>query len=195
MECDEEIEYDCDVCPHCGIGSPVTYRWYNEYFLPKVDDAKEKNDLDKVAFLYLKAFIEAGSRPDIVVLGDMARALEEVYVDLGYHERLIWLYIQDATTFTSEGYSIDEAPRKAYLHARKIGRTDLELYVIETFDSYNKWLNNSKENQTPEDLAGRKQELVTLRDEGKINEIEFPSIGEDMWNDFEANKEKFGFSF
>ena len=193
MECDEEIDYECDVCPHCGIDCPVTYRWYNEYYLPKVDDAKAKNDLDKLANLYLKAFIEAGSLPDLVVLGDMARALEEIYLELGYHERLIWLYIEDATTFTYEGCWIDQAPRKAYLHARKVKRPDLELYVMEVFDAENARLHQSKESQTPLDLVDRKQELVALRDAGEINSVEFPGLSEDMWIDFDSLKKGLGF--
>ena len=150
----------------CQVDCPVTYRWYNEYYLPKVDDAKAENDLDKLANLYLKAFIEAGSLPDLVVLGDMARALEEIYLELGYHERLIWLYIEDATTFTYEGYWINEAPRKAYLYAKEIKRPDLELHVMEVFDAENARLHQSKEIQTPLDLVDRKQELVALRDAG-----------------------------
>ena len=192
MECDEDIDYECDVCPHCGTDHPVSYRWYNEYYLPKVADAKEKGDLDRLADLYLQAYIEAGSLPDLYVVGDMIRALEEVYHDLEYHERLVWLYIQDATTFSGL-LAIQNGPRKAYLHSKKIGRPDLELHVMEVFDAENARLFRSQESQTPADLVDRKQELIQLRTAGEISDVEFPDLDEDMWKEFEMNKGKHGF--
>lgn len=42
-------------------------------------------------------------------------------------------------------------------------------------------------------LVDRKQELVDLRDADKINDIEFPELGKDMWKEFAMNKEKYGF--
>ena len=84
-------------------------------------------------------------------------------------------------------------PRKAYLYAKEIKRPDLELHVMEVFDAENARLHQSKEIQTPLDLVDRKQELVALRDAGKIKNLEFPGLSEDMWTDFDSLKEGLGF--
>jgi len=122
----------------------------------------------------------------------MIRALERVYLELQYHERLIWLYIQDATTFNGR-MAIQNGPRKAYLHSNKIGRPDLELHVMEVFDAENARLFRTQEDQTPADLVDRRQELIELRNTGEINDFEFPELDEDMWKEFEVNKGKYGF--
>ena len=32
MGCDEEIAWETDECPHCGLEAPVERRWYVESF-------------------------------------------------------------------------------------------------------------------------------------------------------------------
>ena len=107
----------------------TSYHYWN------AEKAKKDTDYDKLADLYLSAYIDAGMLPDPYVMGDMARELEQVYLELEYHERLIWLYVEDATH--PEWSAITDGARKAYLHATKIERMDLELYVMDVFDYIN----------------------------------------------------------
>ena len=182
MECDYDIDYDCDVCPHCGLESPVSYKWFNIIYKERIEKLKLNNDLEKLAELYFEAYYEAAMLCDPYVLGDMVRELEKIYIDLGYHDRLIWLYVEDATH--PEWNAITDGARKAYLYAKKTQRMDLELYVMEVFDHANARRYRTTEDTTPKDLVDRKKQLLTLYNEGKINDIEFPEFELDMWSKF-----------
>ena len=188
MECDYDIDEDCEECPYCGLENPVSYRWFNDIYKEDIEKAKKDTDYDKLADLYLSAYIDAGMLPDPYVMGDMARELEQVYLELEYHERLIWLYVEDATH--PEWSAITDGARKAYLHATKIERMDLELYVMDVFDYINA---KRYQKSTPEDLVDRKQEILTHLKEGKIKHVEYPMINVNMWKDFDSKKEELGF--
>ena len=56
MECDYDIDYDCDVCPHCGLESPVSYKWFNIIYKERIENLKVNSDLEKLAELYFDNF-------------------------------------------------------------------------------------------------------------------------------------------
>ena len=177
MECDEDIDADCDVCPGCGLDAPVSYRWYRDSYEEKVEEAKKNNNSKLLAELYFKAYVEAGMLPDPYVVGDMVRELEILYLELNCHEQLIWLYVQDATSYDMSG--LEDPARKAYLHATKVGREDLELYVMEELDAA-RW--TRYKGSTPDDLVVRKDELLQKVSSEDLVRIEFPMIDENMWD-------------
>ena len=37
MECDDDIDWDVDVCPHCGLDAPVARKWYVNLYEEKVN--------------------------------------------------------------------------------------------------------------------------------------------------------------
>ena len=82
MECDYDIDYDCDVCPHCGLESPVSYKWFNIIYKERIEKLKLNNDLEKLAELYFEAYYEAAMLCDPYVLGDMVRELEKIYIEI-----------------------------------------------------------------------------------------------------------------
>ena len=45
MECDDDIDWDVDVCPHCGLDAPVARKWYFNLYEEKVNVAKKADDL------------------------------------------------------------------------------------------------------------------------------------------------------
>ena len=180
MECDFDIEdEDCEVCPGCGLDAPVSYRWFNNSFKLKIEGAREKKDFATVANLCLEAYYEAGMFPDPYVMGDMARELEVLYKQLNFHDRLIWLYVYDATQY--EHCALENPARKAYLHTLEIKRPDLEFYVMDTFDYYN---SSRTQSSTPSDLVERKKELLSLYKKGEIQDVEFPMLSPNMWSEY-----------
>jgi hypothetical protein len=179
MECDEDIDEDCDVCPGCGLDAPVSYRWYRALYEDKVEQAKKNSNSKHLLELYFKAYVEAVMLPDPYVIGDMVRELEVLYLELNCHEQSIWLYVQDATSYDMSG--LEDPARKAYLHATKIEREDLELYVMEELDVA-RWARFKR--STPDDLVARKKELLQKVSLGDLVRIQFPMIDENMWNDF-----------
>jgi hypothetical protein len=179
MECDEDIDEDCDVCPGCGLDAPVSYRWYRDLYREKVEEAKKNNDSKLLCELYFEAYVDAGMFPDPYVVGDMARELEVLYLELNYHEQLIWLYVFDATSYDLS--FLEEPGRKAYLHSVEIKREDLELYVMEELDSV-RW--TRFRGNAPEDLATRKSELLSKVTSGDLERIVYGMINENMWIDF-----------
>ena len=181
MECDEDIDEDCDVCPGCGLDAPVSYRWYRDLYGEKVEEAKQNNDSKLLCELYFEAYVDAGMFPDPYVVGDMARELEVLYRDLKMHDRLIWLYVFDATSYDMS--CLENPGRKAYLHAASIKRPDLESYVMGTFDYFN---NRRTQTGTPEDLVERKKELGKMLGNEEFKLIEFPMISKTMWKEYEA---------
>lgn len=178
MECDEEIDGDTEICPHCGIDAPVAYKWFHDLYSKKVEQAKEAGDLHALSELYFSAYYEAGSLPDLYVLGDMMRELESLYQQLGLHERLIWLYVTDATD--EHFHALEQSGRKAYLHAVEINRPDLEYYVMRAFNFFN---NRYSETATPNDLVKREAELEKMVENGEFEIFEFPPLSDTMWND------------
>jgi len=181
MECDVDIDENCDVCPGCGLDAPVSYRWYRDLYEDKVEQAKQNNNSQLLSELYFEAYVDAGMFPDPYVVGDMARELEVLYRDLKMHDRLIWLYVFDATSYDMSG--LENPGRKAYLHAASIKRPDLEYYLMDTFDYFN---NRRTQTGTPEDLIDRKEELEKMLGNGEFKLIEFPMISKTMWEEFEA---------
>ena len=181
MECEEDIDEDCDVCPGCGLDAPVSYRWYRDLYGEKVEEAKQNNDSKLLCELYFEAYVDAGMLPDPYVVGDMARELEVLYRDLKMHDRLIWLYVFDATSYDMS--CLENPGRKAYLHAASIKRPDLESYVMGTFDYFN---NRRTQTGTPEDLVERKKELGKMLGNEEFKHIEFPMISKTMWKEYEA---------
>ena len=180
MECDDDIDWDVDVCPHCGLDAPVARKWYVDLYGGKVNAAKEVNDWKALARLYWQAYFESGMFPDPYVFGDMARALEEVYLKLNFHEALIYLYVEDVTHPEYFG-CIENSARKAYLHAVEYGREDLELYIMNSIDGVRQ---KYAHKGTPEDLVERKMEL-SVKEVGKgIAMFEYPMMSADMWDDF-----------
>ena len=180
MECDDDIDWDVDVCPHCGLDAPVARKWYVDLYGEKVNAAKEANDWKALARLYWQAYFESGMFPDPYVFGDMARALEEVYLKLNVHEALIYLYVEDVTHPEYFG-CIENSARKAYLHAVEYGREDLELYVMNSIDGVRQ---KYAQKGTPEDLVERKMEL-SVKEVGKGSAMfEYPMMSADMWDDF-----------
>ena len=181
MECDYDIEdEDCEVCPYCGLDAPVSYRWFNNLYKDKIDSAREEDDLETVADLCFEAYYEAGMFPDPYVMGDMARELELLYKQLNFHDRLIWLYVYDATQY--EHCALENPARKAYLHTLEINRPDLEFHVMDTFDYYNA---HRTQSSTPEDLVDRKKELIDMYKAGNIKDVEFPMISPTMWDEYD----------
>ena len=104
------------------------------------------------------------------------RELEQLYRELELDERLIWLYVMDATS-PNVG-ALDQPGRKAYLHAVEINRPDLEYYVMDSFDFFN---NRYSETATPSDLVERKAELGEMIKNGEIGIFEFPEFSDTMW--------------
>jgi hypothetical protein len=184
MECDYDIEdEDCEECPGCGLDAPVSYRWFNNSFKEKIEAAKKLHDFETVADLCLEAYYEAGMFPDPYVMGDMARELEILYRQLNFHDRLIWLYIYDATQY--EHCALENPARKAYLHTLEIKRPDLEFHVMDTFDYYNSRRTQSSTSSTPSDLVERKKELLSMYKKGEIQDVEFPILSPKMWDEYE----------
>jgi len=179
MECDDDIDWDVDVCPHCGLDAPVARKWYVDLYEEKVNSAKEANDLKTLARLYWQAYFEAGSLPDPYVYGDMSRALENVYLKLEFHEALIYLYVQDVTHPEYFG-CIENSARKAYLHTIKCEREDLELYVMDSIDAIRQ---KYALQGTPADLVDRKNELLENEME-EITMFQYPIISTEMWDQF-----------
>ena len=186
MECDDDIDWDVDVCPHCGLDAPVARKWYVNLYEEKVNNAKKANDWKTLARLYWQAYFESGMYPDPYVFGDMARALEEAYLELNFHEGLVYLYVEDATHPVYFG-CIEGSARKAYLHAVGSGREDLELYVMESIDGVRE---RYAKKGTPEDLVERKRELLVKESKNDITMFEYPTLSRNMWDDFPifANK-------
>ena len=180
MECDDDIDWDVDVCPHCGLDAPVARKWYVNLYEEKVNIAKKANDLKALARLYWQAYFESGMFPDPYVFGDMARALEEIYLKLNFHEALIYLYVEDVTHPEYYG-CIENSARKAYLHALECGREDLELYVMDSIDGVRE---KYAQKGTPEDLVERKTELLAKDANDEITMFEYPMISAEMWDDF-----------
>ena len=176
MECDAEIDENTEICPYCGIEAPVAYKWFNDAYSEKIEQAKQTNDLHTLSELYFSAYYDAGSLPDLYVLGDMMRELEQLYRELELHERLIWLYVMDATS--SNGGALDQPGRKAYLHAVETNRPDIEHFVMDSFDFFN---NRYSETATPSDLVERKAELEEMIKNGEIGKFEFPEFSDTMW--------------
>ena len=49
MECDDDIDWDVDECPHCGLDAPVARKWYVDLYEEKVNIAKKANDWKALA--------------------------------------------------------------------------------------------------------------------------------------------------
>ena len=118
--------------------------------------------------------------PDPYVMGDMARELEVLYKQLKLHDRLIWLYVYDATQY--EHSALENPARKAYLHTLEINRPDLEFHVMDMFDHYNA---RRTQSSTPESLVDRKKELIEMYKAGNIKDVEFPMISPTMWEEYD----------
>ena len=95
------------------------------------------------------------------------------------HDRLIWLYVFDATSYDMS--ALENPGRKAYLYAASINRPDLEYYLMDVFDGFNY---GRTQTGTPEDLIDRKEELKKMLGNEEFKLIEFPMISKSMWDDF-----------
>lgn len=111
---------------------------------------------------------------DPVMIGELRRSLESIYREIQFDEALIVLLVEDATD-PNFFFCIEDPGRKAYLHAVEIGREDMELYVMNTFD----WFNKS---EPPADLAERKAELLAKEKDGMLTEFESPGLDGDIWD-------------
>ena len=166
MECDVDIDEDCEICPGCGLDAPVSYRWYRDLYEDKVEQAKQNNDSKLLSELYFEAYVDAGMFPDPYVVGDMARELEVLYRDLKMYDRLIWLYVFDATSYDLS--ALENPGRKAYLHTASINRPDLEYHVMDTFDYFISL--TEKEENKPDDTEEDREEPNTAASEPEAPE-------------------------
>ena len=175
MECDEEIDEDCKVCPGCGLEAPVSGIWFRDFFEPEIVKAREGDDHVLLANLLFKAWYEAGSYPDPYIMGDMFRELVEVYKEHQMYERLIWQYCDD---YTNYDHGERESAEAAFELVKEIGREDLELYAYQEIDHYN-W--RTIQRRPPKEITTRKEKLAVKIAAGELTEIEFPDLDIDMW--------------
>jgi len=175
MECDADIDWNVDECPECGIDSPVARKWYVEGYEPRFDELRASGQLKLLAKEMWYAHWEACSLPDPVMIGELRRSLESIFREIHLDEALIVLLVEDATD-PNFFFCIENPGRKAYLHAVEIGREDLEIFVMNTFDGFNK-------SEPPADLAERKAELLEKVNAGTLTEFESPGLDGDIWGD------------
>jgi len=175
MECDADIDWGVDKCPNCGLDFPVARKWYVEGYEPRFNELRASGQLKLLAKEMWHAHWEACSLPDPVMIGELRRSLESLYREIQFDEALIVLLVEDATD-PNFFFCIENPGRKAYLHAVEIGREDLELYVMNTFDGFNK-------NGPPADLVQRKAELLAKEKAGELAEFESPGLDGDIWDD------------
>ena len=175
MECDDEIEEDCKVCPGCGLEAPVAYRWYREKLEPAIIKAREGDDPLLLANLLFDAWYDAGSLPDPYVMGDMYRELVEVYKENQMYGRLIWQYCQHYTNYNLGDL---QAAEDALNILKEIDREDLEWYVYQEIKRFN---HATTKRQEPENTSSRIEELGAKVASGELTPIEFPHLDKDMW--------------
>ena len=176
MECDEEIPYDSEECPECGLdGCPVAYRWYREDHEPEIIKAREGDDPVLLADLLFKAWYEAGSLPDYYVMGDVLEELLKVYREHKMYDRLVFQLCQGLLDYVTDDWMHAE---EALALSKDIGREDLELYVYEQIDGFN-WTVYKK--RTPEEIAARKEEIRAKIKAGELEEFD-PHLDPDMWS-------------
>lgn len=177
MECDEAIDEDCEICPECGLESPVAYLWYRRELEPDIIKARDGDDPVLLANLLFKAWYDAGSMPDYYVMGDVHTELIKVYKEHQMHERLIFQLCYDATDY--EGGSPKSANEALDL-SKDIGREDLELYCYEQFKQFN-WTYYRK--AAPEEIENRIKEIESKINAGELVRFN-PELDPDMWVDY-----------
>ena len=186
MECDEDIDEDCEVCPGCGLEAPVSYLWYREDYEPAIIQAREGDDPVLLANLLFKAYYDAGSLPDPYVMGDVHGELIELYKEHRMYERLIHQYCIDASNYE---YGSPADAIAAVDLALELGREDLELYVYQMIDQFNRAYYRR---EPPEHIIAREKELFEKIDAGELTEIAFPHFDREMWDDFQLQAGKRG---
>ena len=174
MECDEAIPYDSDECPECGLEAPVAYRWYRESHEPAIIKAREDGDPMVLADLLFYAWYDAGSLPDYYVMGDLYRELNTVYRENKMYERLVF---QLCHNYSDYEQGSREDGEEALALVKEIGREDLELYVYEQIDGFNRTVYHK---DPPEHIASRKAELYAKIEAGELQKFD-PEFGPEMW--------------
>ena len=175
MECDEEIPYDSEQCPACGLdGCPVAYRWYRENHEPDIIAAREGDDPELLANLLFTAWYDAGSLPDYYVMSEVSEELLSVYREHKMHERLIFQLCYGLRDNVTEDWMHAE---EALALAKEIGREDLELYCYEQIDGFN-WTVYKK--SPPEHIATRKEGIRAKIKAGELGQFD-PHLAPDMW--------------
>ena len=174
MGCNEEIPWETDECPHCGLEAPVERRWYVESYEPRLIELRESGQNELLAKKMWEAYYESLMLEDAVMVGELRRSMADFFHEISFHEGLVFLLVHDATD-RQFFFCIPGGSRRAYLYTVEIGREDLELYVMEAFDVFNK-------SGPPEDLAERKTQLLKKVEDGELEIHEFPHIESDMWD-------------
>ena len=67
--------------------------------------------------------------------------------------------------------------------ALELGREDLELYVYQMIDQFNRAYYRR---EPPEHIIAREKELFEKIDAGELTEIVFPDFDREMWGDFQV---------
>ncbi len=174
MECDEAIPYDSDECTECVLEAPVAYRWYRESHEPAIIKAREDGDPMVLADLLFYAWYDAGSLPDYYVMGDLYRELNTVYRENKMYERLVF---QLCHNYSDYEQGSREDGEEALALVKEIGREDLELYVYEQIDGFNRTVYHK---DPPEHIASRKAELYAKIEAGELQKFD-PEFGPEMW--------------
>ena len=181
MYCDEDVDYDSEDCPYCGLDNPVALRWYKESHEPLIQNELKLGNLEKAADLLFEAWYEAGSIRDFYAWGEIHRELIKVYKEAKMYERLIFQLCYSATFYEhgspQDGYDALEL-------AKSLEREDLELYCYREFDSFN-WTHYRK--STPENMIDRVNELEQMVIDGKLEPFE-PELDINMWKESNFNQ-------
>ena len=57
MECDDDIDWDVDVCPHCGLDAPVARKWYVNLYEEKVNMSEESRRSESTCSIVLASIL------------------------------------------------------------------------------------------------------------------------------------------
>ena len=91
MGCDEEIPWETNECPHCGLEAPVERRWYVESYEPRLIELRKSGQNELLAKKMWEAYYESLMLEDAVMVGELRRSMADFFHEISFHEGLVFL--------------------------------------------------------------------------------------------------------